>query len=68
MCSYKEKKSDPTEMSTLDGYTVDYTEPVTGQYAFSSALNKGTLIDCVLSNMVLTVSYSNDGWLGIDRL
>ncbi|GAU94345.1 hypothetical protein RvY_06135-2 [Ramazzottius varieornatus] len=39
MCSYKEKKSDPTEMSTLDGYTVDYTEPVTdydgGRFFFS---------------------------------
>jgi hypothetical protein len=30
MCSYKEKKSDPTEMTTLDGHTIDYTEPVTG--------------------------------------
>ncbi|XP_013399919.1 calcium-dependent secretion activator 1 [Lingula anatina] len=26
MCSYREKKPDPTEMMQLDGYTVDYTE------------------------------------------
>lgn len=30
MCSYREKKSDPTEMLQLDGYTVDYIEPVPG--------------------------------------
>ena len=28
ICSYKEKKSDPSEMMQLDGYTVDYIEPV----------------------------------------
>eukprot|EP00095_Tigriopus_kingsejongensis_P011606 maker-scaffold859_size87536-snap-gene-0.9 protein:Tk11606 transcript:maker-scaffold859_size87536-snap-gene-0.9-mRNA-1 annotation:"calcium-dependent secretion activator isoform x4" len=27
ICSYKEKKSDPSEMMRLDGYTVDYIEP-----------------------------------------
>ncbi|XP_049781313.1 calcium-dependent secretion activator-like [Schistocerca gregaria] len=27
MCSYKEKKSEPSEMMQLDGYTVDYIEP-----------------------------------------
>ncbi|VEN64082.1 unnamed protein product [Callosobruchus maculatus] len=26
MCSYKEKKSEPSEMMQLDGYTVDYIE------------------------------------------
>lgn len=30
MCSYREKKSEPTEMMQLDGYTVDYVEPVLG--------------------------------------
>ncbi|KAJ8302056.1 hypothetical protein KUTeg_021043 [Tegillarca granosa] len=28
MCSYREKKPDPTEMMQLDGFTVDYCEPV----------------------------------------
>ncbi|CAG2109244.1 unnamed protein product [Medioppia subpectinata] len=28
MCSYREKKSEPTEMLQLDGYTVDYIEPI----------------------------------------
>ncbi|PVD24731.1 hypothetical protein C0Q70_15216 [Pomacea canaliculata] len=27
MCSYREKKPDPTEMMQLDGFTVDYCEP-----------------------------------------
>lgn len=30
MCSYKEKKSEPAEMSQLDGYTVDYIESASG--------------------------------------
>jgi hypothetical protein len=32
ICSYKEKKSDPSEMMQLDGYTVDYIEPAGGKY------------------------------------
>ncbi|CAG2163259.1 unnamed protein product [Oppiella nova] len=28
MCSYREKKSEPQEMLQLDGYTVDYIEPI----------------------------------------
>ena len=31
ICSYKEKKSDPSEMLQLDGYTVDYIEPAGGK-------------------------------------
>ena len=30
MCSYREKKPDPTEMMQVDGYTVDYCEPTGG--------------------------------------
>ena len=30
MCSYREKKVDPTEMMQVDGYTVDYCEPTGG--------------------------------------
>ncbi len=30
ICSFKEKKSDPSEMMQLDGYTVDYIEPAGG--------------------------------------
>ncbi|CAF3923276.1 unnamed protein product [Adineta steineri] len=30
MCSYREKKSEPTEMMPLEGYTVDYAEPDNG--------------------------------------
>ncbi|XP_059468283.1 calcium-dependent secretion activator isoform X3 [Neocloeon triangulifer] len=47
MCSYKEKKTEPSEMQQLDGYTVDYIEPasanlmvgmdlVGGQYFFNA--------------------------------
>ena len=31
ICSYKEKKSDPSAMMQLDGYTVDYIEPAGGK-------------------------------------
>ncbi|ELU11902.1 hypothetical protein CAPTEDRAFT_221270 [Capitella teleta] len=31
MCSYREKKPDPTEIMQLDGFTVDYCEPVAGK-------------------------------------
>ena len=31
ICSYKEMKSDPSEMMQLDGYTVDYIEPAGGK-------------------------------------
>ena len=30
ICSYKEKKADPSAMMQLDGYTVDYIEPAGG--------------------------------------
>ena len=33
ICSYKEKKSDPSEMMQLDGYTVDYIESAGGMYS-----------------------------------
>ena len=31
MCSYREKKTDPTEFMQLDGLTVDYVEPDPGK-------------------------------------
>ena len=31
MCSYREKKHDPTEMMQLEGFTVDYCEPLQGK-------------------------------------
>lgn len=36
MCSYKEKKSEPSEMMQLDGYTVDYIEAGSGKYRHES--------------------------------
>ncbi|XP_075678981.1 calcium-dependent secretion activator 1 isoform X1 [Dermatophagoides pteronyssinus] len=40
MCSYREKKSEPTEMLQLDGYSVDYIEPIQelpeGKYFFNA--------------------------------
>ncbi|XP_035222621.1 calcium-dependent secretion activator-like isoform X2 [Stegodyphus dumicola] len=44
MCSYREKKSEPTEMMQLDGYTVDYVEPVMdleGGRFFFNAVKEG---------------------------
>lgn len=36
MCSYKEKKSEPSEMMQLDGYTVDYIEAASGMIFINS--------------------------------
>ncbi|CAH1264494.1 CADPS [Branchiostoma lanceolatum] len=44
MCSYREKRADPSEMMQLDGYTVDYTEPVhdlEGGRHFFNAVREG---------------------------
>lgn len=35
MCSYREKKADPTEFIQLDGFTIDYMpEPDTGHFDY----------------------------------
>lgn len=39
MCSYKEKKSEPSEMTSMDGFTVDYIEPASGMHTFFGAIN-----------------------------
>ncbi|PNF28630.1 Calcium-dependent secretion activator [Cryptotermes secundus] len=47
MCSYKEKKSEPSEMMQLDGYTVDYIEPASdleGGRFFFNAVKEGDSI------------------------
>ena len=31
MCSYRERKADPTEILQLDGFTVDFCEPIEGR-------------------------------------
>uniref|UniRef100_T1JHZ8 PH domain-containing protein n=1 Tax=Strigamia maritima TaxID=126957 RepID=T1JHZ8_STRMM len=44
MCTYREKKSEPTEMMQLDGYTVDYIEPISdleGGRFFFNAVKEG---------------------------
>ncbi|KAL7726775.1 hypothetical protein ACLKA6_001492 [Drosophila palustris] len=41
MCSYKEKKSEPSEMMQLDGYTVDYIEAASANLMFGIDLNGG---------------------------
>ncbi|XP_015784018.1 calcium-dependent secretion activator 1 isoform X3 [Tetranychus urticae] len=44
MCSYREKKSDPTELLQLDGFTVDYIEPLPeleGPKFFFNAVKEG---------------------------
>ncbi|KAL0267754.1 UNVERIFIED_CONTAM: hypothetical protein PYX00_009930 [Menopon gallinae] len=47
MCSYKEKKSEPSEMMQLDGYTVDYIEAgsdLEGGRFFFNAVREGDSI------------------------
>lgn len=42
MCSFRDKKCEPTDMLNLDGYTVDYVEPIPelaelgGKYFFNA--------------------------------
>lgn len=47
MCSYREKKPEPTELLQLDGYTVDYIEPISGICS---------IIFNVLINLLIVVS------------
>lgn len=48
MCTYKEKKSEPSEMMQLDGYTVDYIEPASdlegGRYFFNAVKEGDNII------------------------
>ncbi|CAD7094035.1 unnamed protein product [Hermetia illucens] len=41
MCSYKEKRSEPSEMMQLDGYTVDYIEAASANLMFGIDLEGG---------------------------
>lgn len=46
MCSYREKKCEPTELLRLDGFTVDYIQPVPelvqpGAKCFFNAVKEG---------------------------
>lgn len=41
MCSYKEKKSEPSEMMQLDGYSVDYIEAVSANLMVGTDLEGG---------------------------
>lgn len=43
MCSYKEKKSEPSEMMQLDGYTVDYIEASSGKFRIRENVFAGSL-------------------------
>jgi hypothetical protein len=56
MCTYKEKKSEPSEMMQLDGYTVDYIEGASGEY--SNVPQRGALTNISVS------SSRTDGWHG----
>ena len=35
MCSYRERKQDPTEILQLDGHTVDFCDPLEGRQSAS---------------------------------
>lgn len=51
MCSYKEKKSEPSEMSQLDGYTVDYIESASGKFMEIIKKNNKKCFQCEQENM-----------------
>lgn len=46
MCTYKEKKSEPSEMMQLDNFTVDYIEAASGELAIANS----TLISITIKN------------------
>lgn len=48
MCTYKEKKSEPSEMMQLDGFTVDYIEAASGTFCISH-LNRPEIYVLLLS-------------------
>lgn len=57
MCSYKEKKSEPSEMTSMDGFTVDYIEPASGKCDERSPLYAFTIhYACVIVVVCLFVS------------
>ena len=45
ICSYKEKKSEPSEMLQMDGYTVDYIEPAGGQWQNTNIFCQAVNVD-----------------------
>jgi hypothetical protein len=49
ICSYKEKKSDPSEMMQLDGYTVDYIEPAGGNVSNVAISTLTVSSNCVIA-------------------
>lgn len=55
MCSYREKKPDPTEMLQLDGFTVDYCEPMGdlegGQFFFNT-VKEGDQVNSVTFTII----------------
>ena len=55
MCSYREKKSDPTEIMQLDGFTVDYCDPVVGE---ATILLEVFMLVCFCKNMYIYYYFS----------
>lgn len=65
MCSYKEKRSEPTEMMQLDGYTVDYIEANNGEYflnlySFLGRTSEGRESDVFFTRLLIMIpNFSN---------
>lgn len=53
MCSYKEKKSEPSEMMQLDGYTVDYIEASSANLMVGMGKRKFLLILLVIIDLIV---------------
>ncbi|XP_014676898.1 PREDICTED: calcium-dependent secretion activator 1-like [Priapulus caudatus] len=64
MCSYREKKTEPTELMQLDGFTVDYSDPVhdlEGGKHFFNAVKEG-------DNVVYACDEENDRHLWVQAM
>ena len=55
MCTYKEKKTEPSEMLQLDGYTVDYIEAASGKTNAAPRIASSQRISLVLFRFFVTI-------------
>ncbi|CAF1335742.1 unnamed protein product, partial [Rotaria sp. Silwood1] len=58
-CSYRERKSEPTEMMPLEGYTVDYAEPDNGKEIKSIKINKYSTIESWVQALYRAIGQSH---------
>nr|CAD7394793.1 unnamed protein product [Timema cristinae] len=61
MCSYKEKKAEPSEMMQLDGYTVDYIEPASGKTCIRPKPHQPERVAFLVVSVIASLSCGDHG-------